>query len=168
MLKMENNEILEYEKDEKYFMLADRVATGHIFAFVTGEMSTSEPKTAEDGKTYMSTCVDSIELYLDEMLYAKGQKNRFSSGQYGAFAHFEIEDGGTHKFEECVRYSVSNTSFSRVGDPVPVNKSKPSVFKRYHVATSLKGTAVWMREYNSLEEFRKAICLSRDEIMKLL
>lgn len=163
--------IKDFEKYEPYYRWVEKSETGHIVVMVTGDtnFSDSAPQPAKEGKKYSRTgsFVDSIEVYLNEMLYCratpKGLKN-----QNGGFGIIEIEEEGTNKLQVCINMSVGNNSFQRIGDPIPVKKSNRSTFVWYHASLCSKGTSVFMTTYDNFEDFRKATSLTMDDVLKYI
>lgn len=168
-IEAEQDRIREFEKYEKYYKWEASIEKGYIAAFATSEFHAIDdsPREPKEGKKYDRVPLTGLEIYMDEMLYAGGGVKSFSS-QNGILAMTPVEEGGTHKLQIRVVYQIGDNCFDRVSKPLPISANSPSQFMWYHVSTCAKGTEIYVNSYDSFDDLREAVALTKEEIMRML
>ena len=165
--KIEIETIRDFEKDETFYRFQDSVSSGHVVLVVTSEFHAfaDDPKEPKEGKEYDSYQIKEVQICVDGAPCATVEKKRFRS-QTCWIGHVELP-AAARQIDFRIAYGIADTGIHQemIG-PMSVPEDA-SLFGWAHVSMCGKYTSVFKRSYNSLDELRSAVAISRSEITKL-
>ncbi len=163
--------IQDFDKYEPYYRWVDATQCGHIVVMVTGSANSldGKPTPPKPGKRHKDSMavVNGVEISLDKTPCCNAVPTNLGK-QSGAFCVVPIESGDCQALRVRISYRADDSTLERTGDPVTVTKDESSTFLWYHVFAGKKGNQVYTHSYEDFEEFREAIAMSKEDVMRII
>lgn len=163
--------IQDFDKYEAYYRWVDGSQCGHVVVMVTGSASSidGKPTPPKEGKRYKDSMavVNAVEISLDKVPCCNAIPTNLGK-QSGAFCIVPIKENDCQALRIRISYRCEDSTLERTGDPIPVKKDQNSVYLWYHVFAGKNGSQVYTRTYEYFEEFRNAIALTKEDVMRVI